>query len=101
MGAIEIGTTTAIRTGSIGAMIATAVTATSIRLPQTKGTRTACIPDRTMRKEGKATTRNDLTFIVTVVAAMVAMVTTVYTTIHTIYTPIGMAFCSATTRPSD
>ena len=54
-----------------------------------------------MRKEVKATIRNDLTFIVTDVAAMVAMVTTVDTAIDTINRPIAMAFCVATTRASD
>ncbi|PYS61517.1 MAG: hypothetical protein DMF74_16175 [Acidobacteria bacterium] len=96
-----IATTIAIRTANIGAMIATAVTATSIRLPQVKATRTACTLDRTMRKEVKATIRKDLTFIVTDMATMVAMVTTVDMAIDPINRPIAMAFCVATTRASD
>ena len=85
----------------IGAMIVTAVTATFIRLPQTKAIRTACTLDRTMRKEVKTTIRKDLTFIVTDMATMGAMVTTVDTAIDTISRPIAMAFCVGTTRASD
>jgi len=96
-----IATTIAIRTANIGAMIATAVTATSIKLPQTKATRMACTLDRTMRKEVKGTIRKDLTFIVTDMATMGAMVTTVDTAIDTISRPIAMAFCVGTTRASD